>query len=81
VEAVNIDAAESDPARISPAEFAIRLCDGPVAPDAGVAGEGAETGAATREYGRAGIGLLLGLLLLESGYAVRLARRSRKEDS
>lgn len=80
VEAINIDATESDPARVSPAEFAIRLCDAALALGAAAPGEGAETGAVSREYGRAGVGLLLGFLLLESWYATHLARRSRKKD-
>ena len=80
VEAINIDALESDPARVSPAEFAIRLCDAPVVPGVAASGEDSETGTATREYGRAGVGLLLGFLLLESWYATYLARRTRKED-
>ena len=80
VEAINIDALESDLASISPAEFTIRLCDAPVALGATAPGDRSGTGAVSREYGRAGVGLLLGFLLLESWYATHLARRSRKED-
>lgn len=79
VEAINVDTGESDPARISPAEFAIRLCDAPLVSGT-AADEGIQAGTGHREYGRAGIGLLFGFLLLESWYAARLSRRSSKEN-
>ena len=79
VEAINIAAAESNPARLSPAEFALRLCDAPTALRAADHATAEQT--AQREYGRAAVGLLFGLLLLESWYTAHLARQTDEEKS
>ena len=79
IEAVNLAAGESDPSRIDPAEFALKLAEGPVwAP--------AETAAATsatsrREYGQVAAATLFAFLLLEHWGTARLTAKPNKEES
>ncbi len=84
VEAVNVDAGESDPTRISVSEFEIKLCDAPVllrdaGPEEGVLRADAEDRVAREEYGLVVVGCLLGFLFLESWYAARLGPRVARE--
>ncbi|MCZ6634752.1 MAG: VWA domain-containing protein, partial [bacterium] len=75
---INVAAEESDPAPIQVSEFEIRLCDAPV-----VVAQGGITdmkaGVFRQEYGLWMIGCVLGLLVIESGYAAWLAQKSEKD--
>lgn len=75
VEAVNVSAREGDFALIAPAEWALALCGAPLAPT-GVAASATDAGTPhVHEYGRLVLGLILLALLIEMGYAPRLAAR------
>jgi hypothetical protein len=86
VDAVNVDARESDPLRIAIPEFRIRLCSAgadpaPAADPSPAASAAAAAGEAlvTHEYGLWIVGVLLAFLLVESVYALRLASSSDDE--
>jgi len=79
IEAVNVRAAESNPERISPEEFQLKLCapqleasqTAPLDFERGVVVSGF---AIRREYWRLLIGLLFAFVFLESWHAVRVSR-------
>ena len=73
IASVNVIDRESDLARITPAEFEIRLCDAPVL----FQRDGKQTAdlSIVYEYGRWVLGFLLVLLLLEHFYAAYLSAR------
>ena len=73
IASVNIIDRESDLARITPAEFEIRLCDAPVLFQSD--GKPAADLSIVYEYGRWILGFLLALLLLEHFYAAYLSAR------
>ena len=70
---VNVADRESDLARITPAEFEIRLCDAPVLFQRG--GKTSADLSIVYEYGRWILGFLLALLLIEHFYAAYLTNR------
>ena len=70
---VNVADRESDLARITPAEFEIRLCDAPVLFQRG-GGQSTDL-SIVYEYGRWILGFLLALLLVEHFYAAYLTNR------
>lgn len=80
VDPVNVRAEEGDPKRVTPEEFALRLCSAPVvtaqAGQPGAAGTAA--GDSAMEYGRYILAAIAAALLLESLYASRLAQADRK---
>jgi len=73
IASVNVAERESDLARITPAEFEIRLCDTPVLFQRD--GEQSADLSIVYEYGRWVLGFLLILLLLEHFYAAYLSAR------
>ncbi len=73
IASVNVAERESDLARITPAEFEIRLCDTPVLFQRD--GEQSADLSVVYEYGRWVLGFLLILLLLEHFYAAYLSAR------
>ena len=70
---VNVAERESDLARITPAEFEIRLCDAPVLFQKD--GKPLADLSIVYEYGRWILGFLLALLLIEHFYAAYLSAR------
>lgn len=78
VDAVNVDGNESDPERIDPAEFELKLCAAPELYRAGEETERQTEQAADegtrREWGRGLLVALFALLLMEGWYASRLSR-------
>jgi hypothetical protein len=70
---VNVSDRESDLARITPAEFEIRLCDVPVLFQSD--GKPSVDLSVVYEYGRWVLGFLLALLLIEHFYAAYLSAR------
>lgn len=73
IASVNVADRESDLARITPAEFEIRLCDAPVLFQRD--GEQSTDLSILYEYGRWVLGFLLALLLIEHFYAAYLSAR------
>ncbi len=73
IASVNVLDRESDLARITPAEFEIRLCDAPVLFQKD--GEQSAGLSIVYEYGRWILGFLLALLLIEHFYAAYLSAR------
>ena len=73
IASVNVLDRESDLARITPAEFEIRLCDAPVLFQKD--GEQSADLSIVYEYGRWILGFLLALLLIEHFYAAYLSAR------
>ena len=73
IASVNVADRESDLARITPAEFEIRLCDTPVLFQKD--GKSSTDLSIVYEYGRWVLGFLLALLLLEHFYAAYLSAR------
>jgi hypothetical protein len=75
VEPVNVEAVEGNPAGITPAEFALRLCSAPIVNDLNK-NDGNHAAAAdtltTWEFGSYALGMILAVLLIESWYAARL---------
>ncbi|MCE2431870.1 MAG: hypothetical protein J4F29_02925, partial [Candidatus Latescibacteria bacterium] len=73
IAAVNVADRESDLARITPAEFEIRLCDAPVLFQRD--GKQSADLSIVYEYGRWILGFLLALLVIEHFYAAYLSAR------
>ena len=76
--AVNVVDKESDPARVTPAEFEIRLCDAPVLFQKDGEQRSSSDLSVQYEYGHWAIGLLFVLLLVEHFYASWLGARGEK---
>lgn len=74
---VNVDAAESDPARIAPVELDIRMAQAPVL-HRGTRTDVSGVDVVRREYGYWGIVALFVLLLVEHGMAVCLRTRQER---
>ncbi|MFB3785931.1 MAG: BatA domain-containing protein [bacterium] len=83
VDSVNVNAAESNPARVPPEELTARLCTRPkIALQSAATPEKTsleEDAAARREFGRVFLVLLFIGLLVESGYASRLAAQEQEK--
>ncbi len=80
VDAVNVDAGESDPAPITPAELELKLAAAPKIfmeekqKDAALLDKTGQEYVVKTEYGRAMLALLVAALLIESWYMIRLSR-------
>lgn len=81
VEAVNVDADESDLSKMDTGEFELRMASSPRLFEAArsEAGSGAEEASVAQEYGVLLIGAVVALLLFESWYMARLTARKRAE--